>query len=527
MFPSPNKMENVDVEEILLLTNQLEGSEYYEDKYAALKQINDYASQNAFIVGVYALHSIINSMKVMDDIQMHKGIIEKIFRSRDKDVFIEILVQKEANIDVVFDRFRDIPNICKILARFDGPGIFNVIKGKTIMREIIENIEFSISFLHFFITDANKEYFIYEGLFEKIIEIINENNSKHCVKTIETLLYDSISCQDYFLELDWILHLKNFNIANIITILMNNKSKRLNEVQSLLSRNNLLYLNDKNFLRNFIHKNPKNLVKIEDMGFNIYKTLSELHEGNVNNLSILDLLNEIILFKKIDINKIDDSQFYFIVLSVIIVVDKEIILLQPQIEMCLYSLIQYSSISLERFYGSILLLILSGYKIEKSNFNILYEIYKNKEIDKNIRSLVILLIVSTTEDYDFFGFNHETVVSYLSYLRNNLSQSKFLLTEPILEFLYEKLNEKISKFSNRKHYYDEYNELSKVKSLEKILQNLSTEKLVKKEEIIVTEKKDKNILKNTLNNGKEKLRSFIGRGFLKKDIEGKDDVVDL
>lgn len=527
-------MDGDYVETILSLTNQLEGSEYYEDKLAALKGINVIANQNAFVVGVYALEPIINAMETMDDITIHKGLLGKIFRSRDKEAFIEILIKRRSNVEILFDRYKETQNLCKIVSNGNGECIFNILKDRPVIHDMVDNIENSVCFLYHFITPANKEFFIYEGLLEKLIDVINENNYKDCLKTIEYVLHDSIRAQVYFLELDWIPRLKNYNIVNICTNLMNSKNGNLKRIQALILSENLIYLEDGAFLHNFIFRNPTNLVEIENTGFDIYRVLSDMHEGNSNNLITLELFSEVVKFKKVNINKIINQRYFYIILSVAAVFEKETRIHTDIINNALYLLSQYSTIEPEVFYSIVLFLIFISHKnrIDQSYFNVLNEIYRNKSLDMTVRSLVLLLIILTTDNYDYFGCNTEIIKDHLRYLRDNLSHTTHLLTESMLSELHKMLFTQLNKFSVVETFYDEYEEKTNLKILVKITNAASKAVLEKEENVkeVVTDavldgKKENNLFKNTIASGKERIKNFIERRKVQKNED--DEVFDL
>lgn len=517
-------MEHDDEEIILTLVNQLEGSEYYKDKYEALKKLEIISRNNAFLVGVHALDIIIHSMLTMDNFDLQQNILERVFRSREKNAFVEIFFKNDSNVEIIFDRYETTYNICKVLAHENGVHIYNILKNQNSLGEMIENIEKSISFIHYLIIPGNKEFFIFQGLFEKVLSIINNKNYTDCLKTIEALLIDSDSAQEYFCELNWITTLNKYNIAGICTILLNIRSVRLRKVQDIMNNNNILFLEDKDFISKFIHRNPNNLIEIEKAGFDIYKTLNELNYDNKNNYSILVLLSEILSFKSIDIVKIDNQQFYFSILSVIVVHDKEIVLPSNVIDECLYSISSYADSEKSSFHDNILLLIFVSdyYKIDLSFFNMINEICNNKSINIALKSLVILLIISVTDNYIYFSLTPDIILYYLQYLRNNISHLNYLLTDYMLHILHRIINKNINRFIVDENYRNEYEELCvKSKESENIIIDDISES-VTDEQIL---KNNNTLFKNTLRTGKERFKSLMERK--KQENNDKDDIFDL
>ncbi|KAM0677652.1 hypothetical protein BDAP_001799 [Binucleata daphniae] len=445
-------------DEVLKFTNQLEFSEYYEDKLSALENLNEIAKRNILIVGIYSLIPIIKSIKKIDECKIQSNIILKILKSYQKNEFIDIIIKDEECVNILFEYSSFLADILCILSKTKGSNIFDILQTSNKLEILFTNLNTSITYIKYLITNVNKEIFCHEGIFEAILEIIAENNHKICTEIVCKLLQDSLFNQNYFIELKWLEKFGKYKINEIIVELLDKKNKNFVKNQKIFCKKRFVDLNDCKLIGCLIYNNPENFVIIESYGFNMYK----IFESCSDIKCVLCLAEEILKYKQIDYTKLlDTSSIYFYMLSLIYMQESKYLIERLNekdlIGEYLYNLFRLNEIGAIEQLGYVIFIVIIADEIviPQNLLNIVKEFVCDRRNDSAAQNFLFLMIYEKYKQNSIFEFTEEFYIAKLKDLRHFLTRPDTFLTDKQKEYFINKIEDK-TLFFYYKNYSEEY-----------------------------------------------------------------------
>ncbi|WEL39165.1 general vesicular transport factor [Encephalitozoon hellem] len=239
--PKPLRVE----EELILLSNRLSGSIYYEDQADALSKVLEMSGVYPIEVGVHALQDVIYSMEKMEDVSIHLDILNNILGCTHRMEFIDIIVKNPETLRILCDCIKnekkegEIYDLLCVLSASELfplkaigiPGMAyhcaQMIKEKK-MGLIPRLVEQDQNF---------KRELTFMGIFENLLKVLQDGFSKDAMSTLVLLLRDCPFNQNYFDELKWDFILKFIDkhpgeVFDVLSSLIDLKNTDCRKLQS-------------------------------------------------------------------------------------------------------------------------------------------------------------------------------------------------------------------------------------------------------------------------------------------------------
>ncbi|WUR02485.1 putative vesicular transport factor (P115) [Vairimorpha necatrix] len=403
---SVNNSEDLNID---LLISRLEHSEYLDDKYDALKDLEDYSHRNILETGTHALYPIIYSMEDLEDISYNFRILYSIFTSKYKDEFVDLLLKTNKLVLILMNNqykdesgFRRLiieltnnKEFCKVFVEINGASGYSVNLMDMGNTEVIRRL-LNLN------NNFDKEI-VFEGIFEKLLE--NYKTLPESREILEILLRRNHFNQNYFVETDWTrtrLHSK------IINALIDNTNNNINYIKDTVYKT-------VSFDRALVDKNYEYIYKMIDWSTKYRKIFSSIFfkeslqetldlenedlgnlEGKV--LGDTDLIIILYYFMHKNILKFESSGFVLLIYSEILRDDLSI----PKINLSesKYEIIYKSVLSDPCSVANILLLLsLRNYEYT----------FDHSILDINLGTILYFLILADTN----YILEKSSVLKYL------------------------------------------------------------------------------------------------------------------
>ncbi|KAM0687080.1 hypothetical protein COBT_001687 [Conglomerata obtusa] len=444
-------------DKIIKYTNRLSTSKYLDDKISALQQLKTLSQKNILSVAINSMAVIIESIEATNEWQIQKEILSRIFKSYNKNEFIDIIFQDEKSVDILLRHSANFNEILAILAKSNGCKLYEIIKENNLIGFIVNNVKDTLLYFRYIIFNYNKEIFCHEGMLDKLLEVIDSKNYKKCIEAMAMLLKNCIFNQTYFLELRWLDKIRKYDSMEIYISLLDKRNNNFLKIQKMLSVKEILNLDRPDFLLLIIYNNPKNLVSIENNGFNIYEIIKTFKSQDC-----FFLLEEITKFKIIDVHKFNDqSETYFLLMSICYLqsyYEIEVIIKneawQNNFLFNLYRIKEMSCI--ERISFIIFFVLIGKHLYIQTNLLVVIKEFlidpKNNEFEK---ALLFLLISEKYSNNDVLDYNEESIINYLIKLRASLCMDEFLITPKLKEYFLNQIQDKLIYYYDA-NFYAEY-----------------------------------------------------------------------
>ncbi|KAF5140014.1 vesicular transport protein [Vairimorpha ceranae] len=484
MFFFKGSVDNDNEEESIdLLISRLEHSEYLEDKYDALEELEKLSAKNIIEVGTHGLQPIIFSTNELSDISCQFRILASIFTSEYSDEFIALLLKNQELIEILMNNRHK-----------DSTGFFNLLLILTL------NLDFCKTFVkikdasHYSVNLIDKnnidiikrlikidnnfdKEIVFDSIFEKLINGVPNNSS--FVNLILELLENNHFNQNYFVETDWYKML-TCGYFNILNILIDNTNNNIEYIKDNIYRYYSFdkALKDKNYeyIYKMIYKSRSYRKILSEIFYS--ETYEDIFTVNFeDNIEHNEEVNEFILltyyFMHKKILKFQPTGFVYLIYSELLWDLKSIpkILISQSKYKCIVEQIYYSSHSVSRL---LLLYVFRNieFNLELSliDFNLQTSIYhlimadtnyvlehlsffKEKIYDQNENVLLkkICILLCCIHEIKI-NFNKAYIIENAKYIRKfliNLSlDSDFYLIDEALILIIDKINELINLYNN-------------------------------------------------------------------------------
>ncbi|EJW01338.1 hypothetical protein EDEG_00481 [Edhazardia aedis USNM 41457] len=440
------KNMNLPTEEMLIIqTNRLENSPYIDDKIQALNTIYEIANKYIFLVALNSIQQITDSIEIMENVDIQVKILNKIFQSEHKHEFVDIFLKKEENIGTIVKKIPQTYELFEPLCKYKGNQVYQFLSNNGLLFEIIKNLAFSVFFVKYLIKSNRKRTFVMEGIFEEILEIINERNSKICIEVLSKLVKNNCSNQNYFMELRWKDKLLKYKPFNLYCSLLDNKNKKFKEWQKYFCNIEFFEPKKIELIGRLIYENKQNFQKIVEFGFSADEIIQEVHtlQNNYDKIVFLNFFETIISYESINLEKINTNlDLYMHLLAILALKQKNDenyfrITCKDFFEDMVFKITQIKNLSRISFVGLLIYFssIYNILKLDSISLQIIKEFFKEHTTENVEKAFCAFLISFYHEDSIFKEFNSQKLNFYLRKLFKYVHIEELCLTTFIKDFI--------------------------------------------------------------------------------------------
>ncbi|KAM0673201.1 hypothetical protein GVAV_003366 [Gurleya vavrai] len=476
-------------EEVIAYTNRLASSQYVEDKLKALQNLLRISKQFILPVAVHSMVEVIKSIESTFETNIQKQILHKIFKSQHKNEFLEILLMNDDCVYILIKNFKDFDDLLYLLAKKNGRVLFDILAKRNELYLITNNLVYFVKIIKYLVFENNRQILCFEGCFEKILEIVNDQNCNDCIDALKALLDDCINNQKYFLELKWKDKICKYKPFKLYITLLDQRNINFKFVQNFFCNKEFIDLLQYEFIRLIIYNNVKNFIFIEEMGFDIYKTCLNLELEYTDKIKLLE---EVCKYKEIDLNLFYEKNKYFYgILTVLYLQENEnaknFIKNEDWQNEFLFNL--YKLKKNHRQDNLIFLVLFSVIKEELNLDNYLMIIKENIYLFSDwIKSFLFFIISEEIYKNSIFNISYNEIIFEIQKMQIFLCNESFGITDKTREFLLCKIQDLLIYFFE-KDYKNEYTILK----IENDKKNEIIKEEIKEIKIIDTERNFKKV----------------------------------
>lgn len=445
-------------EKIIFYSERLESLVYYEDKEECLNFLYSICPEHAVKVGVYCLTGIIKSMEMTKDVTLQTKLLIAILSTEHKDEFIDIIMKEEKNIHILFSHPISCKYLCKQITTKKGYETYKILKNANMLIQCIDQLPYSLEYVRHLINEESIQFFVFNGLFEQLLAIVDSHNWNYCTTTIEKMLNSSLQAQNYFMELKWKNSLKDYNFNKICFALLDKRNEKFGSVQKYIIKEDLLDVTDLIFVHHFIYNSVEAFVYAEKKGLKLEDILKSVYNIETTDVAC-NLFARYALYRDVLLSDLEEAKEQFFTLLCILILVNDNISDEPiltYVESAQFMIFEYKTINPQCLISLLVFMIV----VEKATLDIMIvkEMLNDRELSTEYKCLLSLAISHKKVDFNQVSLNREVLYDQLILLRQKLVNHEIKMADVVREHLLELTGLNICSLQNKVSYKKEYYE---------------------------------------------------------------------